>query len=101
MASPHIQMAHPLGQTPPNVYDDFDWIRQHESELFEQYGECSIIVYEHKVIGVGATYVEALDNAEQNLPPALRGTITPVHQWLRPRQPFFRVRPVQKETTTE
>lgn len=101
MNTPHIQTAHPLGQTPPNVYDDFDWIRQHEQELLEQYGECSIIVYQQKVIGVGATYSDALENAERNLPSDLQDIITPVHQWLRPRQPFFRVRPAPTKTTGE
>src|SRR5258708_40221503 len=75
-----IRMGHEYGQTPPNVYGDFDWIRHHEPELREKYGECSIIVYKHQVIGVGRTYAAALENSEGNLPPQAE-EITPVHQW--------------------
>jgi hypothetical protein len=87
-----IQMGHPHGQTPPNTYTDFDWIRRHENELLEKYGECSIIVYKERVLGVGATYAAALENAEHNLPPDMTN-ITPVHQWLYRRQPFFNIYP--------
>lgn len=87
-----IQMGHPHGQTPANVYSDFEWIHQHEKELLEQYGECSIIVYQQKVIGVGATYQAALENAEENLPPDGQ-PITPVHEWIFQRQPFFNIYP--------
>ncbi|MCC7449550.1 MAG: hypothetical protein IT324_19170 [Anaerolineae bacterium] len=73
------------------VDGDFDWIRRHEKELLAQYGECSIIVYKEQVIGVGPTYAAALENAEQNLPPEVR-EVTPVHQWLRYRHPFWWVR---------
>ena len=85
-----IQMGHPHGQTPPNMVSDFAWIQRHEKELLEQYGECSIIVYQEKVIGVGATYQAALENAEANLPPDTQ-SITPVHEWIFQRQPFFNV----------
>ena len=61
-------MSHVYGETPRNVFSDFDWIHLHEKELLEKYGECSIIVYKEQVLGVGATYDEALANAEQNLP---------------------------------
>jgi hypothetical protein len=60
--------------------------------LLEKYGECSIIVYEQKVIGVGDTYDEALADAERNLPPEIK-EITPIHERLRHRHPFLRVRP--------
>jgi len=53
MDTPRIRMSHPYGQTPPNVFSDYDWVRRHEKELLEQYGECSIIVYKEQVIGVG------------------------------------------------
>jgi hypothetical protein len=86
-------MSHHYGEkTPLNVFSDFDWSRLHEKELLEKYGECSVIVYEEQVIGVGATYDEALANAERNLPPDL-GEITPIHRPIFHRQPFFRVRP--------
>ncbi len=92
MAGQRIRMGHPYGQTPPNTYTDFDWIRRHEQELLEKYGECSIIVYQQQVIGVGATYAAALEDAEKNLAPTT-GEITPVHQWLAHRHPILRVHP--------
>jgi hypothetical protein len=92
MDTSRIKMGHPYGQTPPNVFSDFDWIRRNEKELLAKYGECSLIVYKQQVIGIGATYKQALEHAEQSLPPNT-GDITPVHQWLRHRHPFLRVRP--------
>jgi tetrahydromethanopterin S-methyltransferase subunit H len=92
MTQSRIRMGHPYGQTPDNVYSDFDWIRRHERELLEKYGECSIIVYKQQVIGVGATYAVALENAEQNLPPTA-DEITPGHQWLQHRHPILRAHP--------
>jgi hypothetical protein len=89
MAS-RIHMGHPYGQTPQNFYADFEWIRRHEAELLEEYGECSIIVYNGQVLVTGPTYAAALENAEQHLPTHV-GEITPVHQWLRRRHPFLRV----------
>jgi tetrahydromethanopterin S-methyltransferase subunit H len=86
-----IKTGHPYGQTPPNFYSDFEWIRQNETQLLEAYGECSIIVYQQQVIGVGDNYAAALEDAERNLP-SDRGEITPVHQWLRHRHPILRVR---------
>lgn len=52
-------MSSAYGETPANVFSDFDWIHLHEAELLEKYGECSIIVYKQPVVGVGATYDEA------------------------------------------
>lgn len=95
MNTSRIRMGHEYGHTPPNVYSDFDWIRRHEQELLEKYGECSIIVYKQQVIGTGPTYAEAVENAEANLPPQA-DVITPVHQWLRQRRPFLRVYPKPK-----
>lgn len=91
MNTKRIRMSHPLGQTPPNIFTDFDWIRLHEKELLEKYGECSLIVYKEQVLGTGATYDEALENAEQNLSPEM-GEITPVHRKIFRRHPFYRVR---------
>jgi hypothetical protein len=92
MNTSRIRMGHPLGQTPPNIFTDFDWIRLHEKELLEKYGECSLIVYKEQVLGFGATYDKALENAEQNLPLEL-GEVTPVHRKIFHRHPFYRVRP--------
>ncbi|MHB8628448.1 MAG: hypothetical protein ACYDBJ_15025 [Aggregatilineales bacterium] len=89
----HIRMGYAEGQkTPLNVFTDFDWIRRHEAELLETYGERFIIVYKEQVIGVGDTYHGALQDAEEKLP-LDSGEITPVDFKLHHRQPFFRVRP--------
>ena len=93
-----IKMTHRHGETPKNVFTDFDWVRRHEKELLDEYGECSIIVYQDQVIGVGATYDEALADAEVRLPKD-SGEVTPVHERLRHRHPLFRVIPTVKITS--
>ena len=95
MNSSRIRMRDRYGETPANVFSDFDWIHRHKAELLEKYGECSIIVFNQQVIGVGDTYSAALEDAERKLPPD-SGEITPVHQELRHRHPFLRVRPKTK-----
>ena len=92
MDTPRIKMGHAYGETPPNIFTDFDWVRRNEKTLLEQYGECSIIVYREKVIGVGATYDEALVDAERRLPEDVK-EVTPIHERLHHRHPFFRMRP--------
>src|SRR5258708_2736042 len=92
MDTPRIKMGHAYGETPPNVFTDFDWVRRNEKALLEQYGECSIIVYKEKVIGVGTTYDEALADAERRLPQDVN-KVTPIHERLHHRHPFYRVCP--------
>jgi hypothetical protein len=96
-----IRMGHPHGQPPPNVYSDFDWIRHHEKELLEKYGECSIIVYKEQVLGTGPTYAAALEDAERNLPPDTQ-EVTPVHERLHDRHKlisgYLRRRPTIKDS---
>ncbi len=91
MNTQRIRMSHPKGQTPQNIYSDFEWVRQNEKMLLEQYGECSLIVYQEKVIGVGQTYDEAVCDAERNLAPEIT-QVTSVHQRLRQQNPFFRIK---------
>ncbi|MFN8373304.1 MAG: hypothetical protein U0694_10575 [Anaerolineae bacterium] len=95
MTTSRIHMSHAYGQTPANVFSDFDWIHRHEKELLEQYGECSIIVYQEHVLGVGANYDEALASAEKNLSPDM-GDVTPVHRRIFHRHPFLRIRPTSE-----
>lgn len=95
MSQSRIQMGHPAGQTPPHKFEDFDWIRQHEKELLEQYGECSIIVYKGQVIGSGTTYAEAVADAEQNLS-SDSDVVMPVHHRLREMHSLIRFRRVEK-----
>ena len=93
-----IRMTHPEGQTPSNVYSDFDWIRRHEADLLAQYGECCLIVYNKQVIGTGSTYEEALINADSHLDPQGED-ITPVRQWIYHRQPFSRLHFLRRGTS--
>lgn len=88
MDTPRIRMSHAYGQTPPNVFSDFDWVRRHEKKLLEKYGENSIIVFQQQVIGVGPTYDAALEDAERNLPSDV-ADVTPIHERLVKRQPVF------------
>ena len=90
MESKRIRMGHPHGQTPPNVFSDFDWIHRNKKELLAKYGECSIIVFNQEVIGAGPTYKEALENAEANLSPDVI-EITPAHDWLGYPNPIQRM----------
>ncbi len=87
-----LRMSHPKHGTPPNVYDDYDWIRRNERQLREQYGEGFIVVYQRQVIGVGETYDSAITDAEQRLPADVE-EITPVVDTLEKRHPFFRLTP--------
>jgi hypothetical protein len=84
MNSSRIRMSHRYGETPANIFTDFDWIRQHEEELIAKYGERSIIVYQQQVLGVGNTYDEAFADAERNLPADVK-EVTPVHEFLHHR----------------
>jgi hypothetical protein len=86
-----IRMTHPKHHLPANIYSDFDWVQQHEEELLGKYGECSIIVYEKTVIGVGATYDEALADAEAHIP-SDTSEITPIHAMLYHRHPILLLR---------
>mgnify|MGYP001195674178 CR=1 FL=1 len=92
MDTPRIRMSHPYGQTPPNIFSDHDWVRHHEKELLEKYGECSILVYNEQVVGTGDSLQAAIEDAERNLPPEV-GEITPIHEWLGYRHPFLRALP--------
>jgi|GEM_PF-1197401 len=89
-----IRMSHVYGETPPNVFSDFAWVREHQKELLAQYGECSIIVYRERVIGSGLTYENALADAERNLPTE-SGEITPIHERLHDKHAFYRVRRIE------
>jgi tetrahydromethanopterin S-methyltransferase subunit H len=92
MDTSRIRMSHPYGQTPPNIFSDHDWIRRHEKELLEKYGECAILVYKEQVVGTGDSLQAAIEDAERTLPPEV-DEITPIHEWLAPRNPFLRAQP--------
>jgi len=87
-------------ETPANLFTDHDWFRHHQKDLLDQYGECFIVIYHEKVIGVGDTYETAVQAAEANLPPG-DSEITPMVELLRERHPFFRVRPDSVQTSAQ
>ena len=95
MNASRIQTGHPHGETPTNTRSDLAWIHDHEEELLAQFGERMILVFEQKVIGVGNTYAEMVQDAEHNLSPEIP-VATPVTYFLHQRQPFFRVRANQE-----
>ena len=93
MATSRIRLSYARDEeTPPNLFTDHDWFRHHQEDLLAKYGECFIVIYHEKVIGVGDTYEMAVKAAENNLPPGV-SEITPMVELLRERHPFFRVRP--------
>jgi hypothetical protein len=81
MDTPRIITTHQRGEAAPNVWDDFDWVRQHREELFEQYGACVILVYQREVVGVGQTIGAAEEDAEHRLSPDVE-QITPITYFL-------------------
>jgi hypothetical protein len=96
MTTTRIRLSHAAGEAAPNTFSDFQWVRHNEKQLLEQYGECVILVFEEKVIGTGQTIDAAVADAEQQLSPDV-GEVTPILEFLHPRQPFFRVRSKQAE----
>lgn len=95
MDTKRIKMGHQRGEVAPNTFPDFNWIREHEDELLEKYGERVILVFNQQVLGVGDTIQEAALDAERNLPDEI-AQATPVLEFLHHRQPFYRVRPMLK-----
>jgi hypothetical protein len=79
--SKRVKIAHEEGLVYPNVWDDFDWIREHRAELYEKYGSAVLLVYEKAVVGVGKDIQSAEANAENSLPPDSK-EITPVLYFL-------------------
>ena len=101
MSTSHIKMSYEYGEKiPPNIYTDHDWVREHEHELLEKYGECSILVYKEQIVGVGDTYQAAIADAERRIAPDA-GIITPHHVRLFHRHSFFRVLPGHIELPPE
>ncbi|HLA43146.1 MAG TPA: hypothetical protein VJZ27_06915 [Aggregatilineales bacterium] len=93
MDTQRIRTTHAYGEVSENTWGDFDWVKEHEKELLAEYGECTILVFEKKVIGSGETESEAARNAEENLPPDSDLVLTPITYHLAHRHPFFRVKP--------
>jgi hypothetical protein len=96
MTNTRIRLSHAAGEAAPNTFTDFQWVRHNEKQLLEQYGECVILVFEENVIGTGQTIDEAMADAEQHLSVDM-DEVTPILEFLHPRQPFFRVRAKQSE----
>lgn len=88
-----IKTGHPKDKpTPRHIFTDHEWVRQHENELRDTYGERYIVVYLEAVYGVGDTYQAALADAEHNLPPEIDEIelmVDSLHRW----HPFLRIVP--------
>ena len=85
-----VHMGHEWGGVAPNTWGDFEWARTHHNELLAQYGTCVALIYQQKVIGTGATYEEALENAETNLAPDINEA-TPILYLINHRHRLYRV----------
>ncbi len=91
MNSERIHMGHQRGEVAPNTWSDFEWARTHHNELLAQYGTCVALIYQQKIIGTGATYEEALKNAQANLSPEI-SDVTPILYLINHRHRIYRVR---------
>lgn len=50
-----IRTSHAYGETPRNVFDDFDWLHYNRERLFNELGEVFVVVYKQEVIGAAFT----------------------------------------------
>lgn len=96
--TPRIKAGHaPNEPTPRNIMTDHEWVRQHENELRERYGEVFVVVYQQQVYGVGRTYREALNDAEAHLPADMTEIVVMVES-LHCRPPIIAFWPAPKKT---
>jgi hypothetical protein len=94
-----VKIAHEEGIIYPNVWDDFDWVREHRAELYEQYGSCGLLVFEKTIVGVGKTPQDAESNAEQQLPIDSE-EITPILYLLSHPYSMLRLHPATNQDET-
>ena len=66
---------------PENIAKDALWTSQNRIALYEQYGDCVLLIYHEQVIGKGESVPEAVANAENRLS-AETGIITPIVKYL-------------------
>jgi hypothetical protein len=66
---------------PANIAKDALWISKNRIALYEQYGDCVLLVYQEKVIGKGDSVPEAVADAENKLRDET-GLITPIVKYL-------------------
>ena len=72
------QQHEPLGE---NFLEDVHWINERRLELYDQYGDCVLLVYHREIIGTGKGLSEARADAENRLKDG-EGTVTPVVKYL-------------------
>lgn len=95
--TPRIKAGHAPDQPMPrNIMTDHEWVRQHENELRERYGEVYLVVYQERVVGVGRTYQEVVNDAEAHLPPDIAEIVVRVES-LHRRPPVTAFWPAPKE----
>ena len=96
--SKRVKTGHEKGVVYPNVWEDFEWVRENLTELYELYGNCVALIYEKQIIGIGQTIIEAEHDAENRLAPEI-GEVTPVTYFItdpHKRYRFYRVSEKEK-----
>lgn len=92
--SSRLKVSFPQGEKlPPNFANDYAWFKENRNALSEKYGSAVVVVYENQLLAVGATYQEALSNAENNLPDSPE-IITPIVEFIGNNT--FRLRKVRR-----
>jgi hypothetical protein len=66
---------------PANIAKDAMWISQNRVALYEQYGDCVLLIYHEQVIGKGESVPEAIADAESRMQDET-GVITPIVKYL-------------------
>lgn len=71
---------HPVKHLPVSILILTGYVVMNK-ELPEKYGECSLLVYKEQVMGTGTTYREAVEDAENKLPPKPRQSRQCITVW--------------------
>lgn len=66
---------------PANIAKDALWISKNRLALYEEYGDCVLLIYQEKVIGKGDSVPEAVADAENQMRDEA-GVITPIVKYL-------------------
>jgi hypothetical protein len=91
MSESRIKTYHNYNEpTPGYVYQDRNWVFEHETELLEKYGRCYIVPYRQQVLGKGDSYDEAIADAERNLPSEI-AQIEALVIWIGPHHRIARI----------
>jgi hypothetical protein len=73
-----IRTAHKGEALSPGLLAEYDWLHENRQALYEQYGECCVLVYQQQVIGHGQNLDAALAEAEAKLSHSIAEEIHPI-----------------------